>query len=90
MKETGLTGKRRSTTIATTPDDGNSQRKRRLTKAMFNDIFRINNKTVIYEQYSYGQNGLADSLRTIFNDYTFHNKPMPKCCYDSNIGLTLF
>ena len=29
MKETGLTGKRRSTTIATTPDDGNSQRKRR-------------------------------------------------------------
>ena len=31
MKETGLTGKRRSTTIAATPDDGNSQRKRRRT-----------------------------------------------------------
>ena len=30
MKETGLTGKRRSTTIAATPDDGNSQRKRTL------------------------------------------------------------
>ena len=45
-----------------------------LTKAIFNDIFRINNKTVIYEQYSYGQNGLVDSLRTIFNDYTFDNK----------------
>ena len=30
MKETGLTGKRRSTTIAATPDDGNSQRKRRV------------------------------------------------------------
>ena len=29
MKETGLSGKRRSTTIAATPDDGNSQRKRR-------------------------------------------------------------
>ena len=29
MKETGLTGKRRSTTIAATPDDGNSQRNRR-------------------------------------------------------------
>ena len=29
MKETGLTGKRRSTTIAATPDDGNSHRKRR-------------------------------------------------------------
>ena len=29
MKEAGLTGKRRSTTIAATPDDGNSQRKRR-------------------------------------------------------------
>ena len=30
MKETGLTGKRRPTTIAATPDDGKSQRKRRL------------------------------------------------------------
>ena len=40
-----------------------------LNKAIFNDIFRINNKTVIYEQYSYGQNGLVDSLRAIFNDY---------------------
>ena len=29
MKETGITGKRRSTTIAATPDDGKSQRKRR-------------------------------------------------------------
>ena len=29
MKETVLTGKRRSTTIAATPDDGKSQRKRR-------------------------------------------------------------
>ena len=29
MKETGLTGKRRLTTIAATPDDGKSQRKRR-------------------------------------------------------------
>ena len=29
MKETGLTGKRGPTTIAATPDDGNSQRKRR-------------------------------------------------------------
>ena len=45
-----------------------------LTKAIFNDIFRINKKTVIYEQYSYGQNGLVDYLRTIFNDYTFDNK----------------
>ena len=30
MKETGLTGKGRSTTIAATPDDGKSQRKRRI------------------------------------------------------------
>ena len=29
MKETGLTGKRRSATITATPDDGKSQRKRR-------------------------------------------------------------
>ena len=33
MKETGLTGKRRSTTIAATPDDGKSQRKRRKKKS---------------------------------------------------------
>ena len=45
-----------------------------LNKAIFNDIFRINNKTVIYEKYSYGQNGLVDSLRAIFNDYTFDSK----------------
>ena len=32
MKETGLTGKRRPTTIAATPDDGRSQRKRRRRK----------------------------------------------------------
>ena len=44
-----------------------------LTKAIFNDIFRINNKIVIYEQYSYGQNGLVDSLHAIFNDYTYDN-----------------
>ena len=30
MNETGLTGKRRPTTVAATPDDGNSQRKRRI------------------------------------------------------------
>ena len=45
-----------------------------LTKAIFNDVFRINNKSVIYEQYSYGQNGLVDSLRAIFNDFTFENQ----------------
>ena len=42
-----------------------------LIKAIFNDVFRINNTSVIYEQYSYGQNGLVDSLRAIFNDFTF-------------------
>ena len=30
-----------------------------LTAAILNDIVRINNKNV-YEQYSYGQNGLVD------------------------------
>ena len=35
IKETGLTGKRRSTTIAATPDDGNSQRKRRYNPNRF-------------------------------------------------------
>ena len=44
MKETGLTGKRRSTTIAATPDDGKSQRKRRR-------YFTVE-MTVIYYVYS--------------------------------------
>ena len=39
MKETGLTGKIRSTTIAASPDDGNSQRKRR--RRYLNPIWRL-------------------------------------------------
>ena len=39
MKETGLTGKRRSTTIAATPDDGKSQRKRRRRDMSMHIIF---------------------------------------------------
>ena len=34
-EEKGLTGKRRSTTIAATPDDGKSQRKRRRSTYIF-------------------------------------------------------
>ena len=49
-----------------------------LTKAIFNDVFRINNKSVLYEQYSYRQNGLVDSLRAIFNDFTFENQRYAK------------
>ena len=45
-----------------------------LTKAIFNDMFRINNKIVIYELYFNGQNGLVESLRAIFNNYTYDNK----------------
>ena len=37
MKETGLTGKRRSTTIAANPDDGKSQRKRRRSNMLVAD-----------------------------------------------------
>ena len=44
-----------------------------LTKSIFNDIFRINNKTVIYAQYSNRQNVLVDSLHAIFNDHTYDN-----------------
>ena len=61
-----------------------------LNKAIFNDIFRINNKTVIYEQYSYGQNGLVDSLRAIFNDYTFDNKRYAQMLLRFHTVLTLF
>ena len=32
-----------------------------LSKAIFSDICKITNKNVIYEQYSYGQNGIVDS-----------------------------
>ena len=38
MKETGLTGKGRSTTIAATPDDGKSQRKRRRRRTIQNTM----------------------------------------------------
>ena len=37
MKETGLTGKGRSTTIAATPCDGKSQRKRRLSSCDYEE-----------------------------------------------------
>ena len=60
-----------------------------LDKAIFNDIFRINNKTVIYEQYSYGQNGLVDSLRAIFNDYRVYIRQQTLCPNAAAI-LTLF
>ena len=36
------------------------------TKTIFNDIFDINTKSVLFE---HGRNGLIDSLRVIFNDY---------------------
>ena len=47
MKETGLTGKRRSTTIAATPDDGNSHRKRRRRRACTDQIATLR---IIVEQ----------------------------------------
>ena len=52
MKETGLTGKRRSTTIAATPDDGKSQRKRR-RRHTETEMYIINKGivTVTVEQY---------------------------------------
>ena len=48
MKETGLTGKRRSTTIAATPDDGNSQRKSRRDKYT---TYTFENVDLITENY---------------------------------------
>ena len=46
MKETGLTGKRRSTTIAATPDDENSQRKRRSPVNLWFDLDKIATETL--------------------------------------------
>ena len=45
-----------------------------LSKTIVNYIFSLNNKTAVYEQYSYGQNGLVDSLIAIFNYYTYDNQ----------------
>ena len=45
-----------------------------MTKAIFSNIFRLNRKTFIYNRYPHGQNGLIDSLRAIFNDYTHCNQ----------------
>ena len=38
------------------------------TKTIFNDIFHINTKSVLFEHVTHGRNGLIDSLRVIFND----------------------
>ena len=43
-----------------------------LTKAIFNDIVLESITKLSYEQYSYGQNGLVDSLRAILK--TIHSK----------------
>ena len=51
MKETWLTGKRRSTTIAATTDDGNSQRKRRRVLDN-NDIERVTQAKVLGVTFS--------------------------------------
>ena len=61
MKETGLTGKRRSTTIAATPDDGNSQRKRRRGGVMI----RANIGTL--------EASAADATLTVVAGSLFHN-----------------
>ena len=43
------------------------------TKTIFNDIFHINTKSVLFELVPHGCNGLIDSLRVIFNDYDTDN-----------------
>ena len=50
MKETGLTGKRRSTTIAATPDDGKSQgkRRRRHNPCTHTQIYKFIKITIIH------------------------------------------
>ena len=43
------------------------------TKTIFNDIFHINTKSVIFEHVPHVRNGLIDSLRVIFNVYDTDN-----------------
>ena len=42
-------------------------------KTIFNDIFHVNTKSVLFEYIPHGRNGLIDSLRVIFNDYDTDN-----------------
>ena len=63
MKETGLTGKRRSTTIAATPDDGNSQRKRSIEEEGGMEGFVICKRRVKIEIYISWNNKYSQDYR---------------------------
>ncbi len=43
------------------------------TKTIFNGIFHINTKYVLFEHVPHDRNGLIDTLRVIFNDYETDN-----------------
>ena len=43
------------------------------TKTIFNDIFHINTKPVLFEHVPHGRSGLIYSLHVIFNDYDTDN-----------------
>ncbi len=49
------------------------------TKTIFNDIFHINTKSLLFEHLPHGRNGLIDSLRVIFNEYNTDNNEL--CTY---------
>ena len=51
------------------------------TKTIFNDIFHINTKSVLFEHVPHGRNGLIDSLRVIFNDHDTDNMNYARRCY---------
>ena len=57
-------------------------------KTIFNDIFHINTKSVLFEHVPHGRNGLIDSLRVIFNDYDTDN--MTICTYAIEILIMRF
>ena len=76
MKETGLTGKRRSTTIAATPDDGNSQRKRRR-------ITRGHNFTLVKKQSRLDVRKCSFSQRTI----NVWNKLSIDCVHATSVNV---
>ena len=54
-------------------DDKMQNNELTFTKTIFNDIFQVNTKSVLYEHIPHGRNGLIDSLRVIFNDYDTDN-----------------
>ena len=89
MKETGLAGKRRSTTIAATPDDGNSQRKRRRPNNIHSSIRLFADDCVLYREIKNENDSqeLQKDLNSLMKweyDCQMHFNPQNMFCNETN------